>query len=87
MVLDDRHIEYLQQVNLGNIRLWRAPGDDSSRYINSDWAGGRKTVDQIVAASMKALGLTRIVSERGDLKVVLTEKGELVLIEEDEAWA
>ena len=87
MVLDDSHINYLRLVSQGIITIWWNPTRTLTRYVCSDWANGRKDVNQTVAAQMKALGMTHVVREGTRVKLALTEKGEKVLLEEDEAWA
>ena len=52
------------------------------RLVNA----GKSEVNQIVAAQMRALGATHIVSHGGHTFVSLTEYGKKILIEEDEAW-
>lgn len=86
MVLDDRHISYLRLVQRGAIQLWWAPRKLDSRYVNNDWSNGRQEVDQIVAAQMKALGMTHVVNSSGKQLIELTERGHGVLADEDAAW-
>jgi len=88
MILDDRHIAYLFLVEAGLIQLWWAPRKVHSRYVNSDWSNGKQEVDQTVAAQMKALGMTHVVTRAGTGKQILelTEKGRHTLDEEREAY-
>lgn len=87
MVLDDNHIGYLRLVASGVIRIWWNPTKTISRYVNKEWFGGSREINQTVAAQMKALGMTHVVVKHGFCEVELTTKGEGVLLEEDEAWA
>jgi len=86
MVIEDRHISYLREVEANRIRLWWAPKKTFSKYVSRDWSEGRKAVDQTVAAQMKALGLTHVVNNGGIFNIQLTAKGADILRDEEEAW-
>jgi hypothetical protein len=87
MILDDRHIAYLKKVEAGHIKLWWGHRKLFARYVNNQPSEfGWHSVDQTVAAQMKALGLTRIVNSGGLFAVRLTSRGEAQLEDEKEAW-
>lgn len=74
MVLGDSHVEYLIEVQQGNIRF---------SIIFQKYKNITGPVDQEVAERVSLLGLTVI---HGSL-VLLTKGGEKILTEESEAWA
>jgi len=87
MILEDKHISYLELVSRGHVVLWWNPPKTMSKYVCSEWYEGRVDVDQIVAAQMHALGATRIVAKSGKQFVALTDRGETILLDEAEAWS
>lgn len=82
MVLEDKHISYLELVSKGHVSLWWNLPRTLSKYVCPE-----VEVDQIVAAQMHALGATRIVAKAGKQYVALTDRGETILLDEAEAWA
>jgi hypothetical protein len=82
MVLDDRHILFLRHVFREVIRLKKGTFLGARKYVSTD----KTPVDQTVAAQMHILGATRLVSRGSKVVVVLTNKGQEILLEEDEAW-
>lgn len=83
MVLEDRHIEYLQLVRRDTICVQWTSGWGSSSYISTE----NIVVNQLVAAQMMALGATHIVTHGHSQKLALTSRGESILVDEEEAWA
>lgn len=85
MILGTDHINYLKRVALGQIKLWFSPDRKVQLYVSSDWKASRE-VNQIVAAQVKALGLTHVVYSNSNMEIHLTPSGQQMLLDEDEAW-
>lgn len=77
MVLDDRHINYLIEVDRGKV-TYNVISQKFKREQDSD---------QTIPIQMLRLGMVRLVAERGRIVPKLTSRGENTLLEEYEAWA
>lgn len=88
MVLEDRHIAYLKQVEDNRVKLWWNPSRTLSRYVDSVWGDTAQIIDQTVAAQMHALGATHVISGGGQRTqlIELTERGKKILLDEAMAW-
>lgn len=90
-MLDNAHVEYLELVEQGLVRLWMAPGRKVMKYVYNRFETKETNpeIDQRVAAQVKAMGLTRLTNSRGGFKstmVELTDRGNKILDDERESW-
>lgn len=78
MVLDDRHIEFLEQVKRETVLF----------HLNQFWGPAGLCFDQMAATMMVRIGAVHfIVDEQSLVRLSLTPMGERFLLEEYEAWA
>lgn len=89
MVLEDKHIHYLKQVEENRVKLWWNPTKTLSRYVDSVWGDDAQIIDQTVAAQMHTLGATHVAAGGGmrTQPIELTDRGRKILLDEAEAWA